>query len=182
MRYWMDSEFIENGTTIDLISIGIVAEDDREFYAINWDCDLSKANDWVKENVISQLPNRDHPAWQTKDAIAFGVMAFLKQEDERELYHHTFQSLKALEVKEKPEIWGHYCDYDWVVFCQMFGAMVDLPKGFPMYCRDIKQWCDYLGNPKLPEQGKGEHDAIADARWNKQAWEFLNTYEKKIGL
>lgn len=29
MRFWFDTEFIENGHTIDLISIGIVAEDGR---------------------------------------------------------------------------------------------------------------------------------------------------------
>ena len=33
MKYWMDTEFIERPYTIDLISIGLVAEDGREFYA-----------------------------------------------------------------------------------------------------------------------------------------------------
>jgi hypothetical protein len=78
----------------------------------------------------------------------------------------------------KPEFWGFYADYDWVVLCQLFGAMVDLPKGWPMYCRDLKQWADELGNPALPEQGKGEHHALADAKWNRQAWEFLAQYSK----
>lgn len=31
---------------------------------------------------------------------------------------------------------------------------------------------EYL-NPKLPEQGKGEHHALADAKWNRLAYEFL---------
>jgi hypothetical protein len=75
--------------------------------------------------------------------------------------------------EDKPQFWGYYADYDWVVFCQTFGAMIDLPKGWPMYCRDIKQLCDDLGNPELPKQGKGEHNALADARWNKVAHEFL---------
>lgn len=78
----------------------------------------------------------------------------------------------------KPEFWGYYSDYDWVVFCQVFGAMIDLPKGWPMYCRDIKQWCDQLGNPKLPEQQSTEHNALHDARWNKLAWEFLKEREQ----
>lgn len=178
MRYWLDTEFIEDGHTIELISIGIVAEDGREYYAINWDCDLSKANDWVRKNVIFQLSSREHPAWKTKDTIAFDVMAFLKQENDFELYHHTFGTLKNLEMMEKPEIWTYYGSYDWVVFCQLFGAMIDLPKGFPMYTNDIKQWCKQLGDPELPKQGKGEHNALADARWNKQAWEFLRTFEE----
>ena len=30
MRYFYDTEFIEDGTTIELVSIGVVAEDGRE--------------------------------------------------------------------------------------------------------------------------------------------------------
>ncbi|MHC5779689.1 hypothetical protein [Nostoc sp.] len=56
--------------------------------------------------------------------------------------------------------------------------MIDLPTGLPMYTNDIKQWCDYLGNPRLPEQGKGEHNSLLDALWNKQAWEFLRKFEE----
>ena len=51
--------------------------------------------------------------------------------------------------------------------------MLDLPKGMPMYTRDIKQLCDQIGNPKLPQTGKDEHDALSDARWNLTAWRFL---------
>ncbi|MEO0869841.1 MAG: hypothetical protein AAFY17_15665, partial [Cyanobacteria bacterium J06642_11] len=56
MRYYLDTEFIEDGHTIDLISIGLVAEDGREYYALNVDCDWSKANNWVKQHVLGSLP------------------------------------------------------------------------------------------------------------------------------
>ena len=82
------------------------------------------------------------------------------------------------ESTAKPEFWGFYADYDWVVFCQIFGTMMDLPKGWPMYCRDLKQVLDE--NPEfltahITKQGSGEHNALADARWNKQVWEFLES-------
>src|SRR4029077_17890728 len=77
----------------------------------------------------------------------------------------------------KHEFWGYYADYDWVAICQLFGRMIDLPKGWPKYCRDLKQWADDLGNPKLPKQSTDEHSALADAQWNKQAWEFLSSLE-----
>jgi len=204
MRYWLDTEFIEDGTTIDLISIGIVCEDGREFYAINLDCDLSKASQWVKDNVIALLPpvasdisghiiKGDHAVkvvssrhksnersrsarWMRKNAIRAEVAFFLGCEQINPLNGFTY--VLPTEVEE-PEVWAYYADYDWVVFCQLFGTMMDLPKGFPMYCRDIKQECDRLGNPKLPEQGKGSHNALEDARWNKQAWEFLRDLEQK---
>lgn len=41
MKYWIDTEFIERPFTIDLISIGLVAEDGREFYAESSEVDWS---------------------------------------------------------------------------------------------------------------------------------------------
>lgn len=46
----------------------------------------------------------------------------------------------------RPEFYGYYSDYDWVVFCQLFGTMMDLPKGFPMYCKDLKQYKNDIEN------------------------------------
>lgn len=169
MLYWLDTEFIEDGRTIDLISIGIVSEDGRELYFQNYDCDLSKANDWVKENVIPHLEGdpatkTESDRWKTKAAIRDSIIR----------YFGWSSSTPHFEAEWLvPQIWGYYADYDWVVFCQIFGKMMDLPAGFPMYCRDIKQLCDELGNPRLPTMNKGEHHALADARWNKEAWKFL---------
>jgi hypothetical protein len=160
-RYFVDCEFIEDGRTIDLISIGIVAEDGREYYAVSTEFDVSKASEWVKDNVLVHLPGRGDHVWKPRKRIA----------DEVLLFSEAWAS--------KPEFWGYYADYDWVALCQLYGTMMDLPKGWPMYCRDIKQWADMLGNPKLPEQGKGEHHALSDARWNKQAWEFLLDFERQ---
>ena len=157
-KYFLDTEFIEDGSTIDLLSIGIVSDDGREFYAQPesgaWDKLISgdPAFDWVREHVVPQL----QPTFQPRVDVREEVRAFCDPD-----------------VYGKPEFWGYYADYDWVGLCQLFGTMMDLPKGWPMYCRDIKQLCDDKGNPRLPEQGKGEHHALADAKWNKLAWEFL---------
>jgi len=157
MRYWYDTEFVEDGTTIDLISIGIVCEDGREYYAQSAEFLVhGKPNEWVQANVIPHLGNE----WTVRATIRDEILAFM----DREQYG-------------KPELWGYFSAYDNVVFCWLFGTMMQLPKGFPMYTRDIKQWCDSLGNPRLPEQGKGEHNALSDARWNKVAWEFLKDYK-----
>lgn len=155
MRFWLDTEFLEDGKTIDLISIGVVAEDGRTFYAqqIQSDDFNARLTPWLRENV---LPHLTADRWLTRDEIRAQLLDFCDPDK-----------------YGKPEFWGYYADYDWVVLCQLFGRMIDLPKGWPMYCRDIKQLCDELGNPKLPEQGKGEHHALADAQWNKVAWEFL---------
>src|SRR4051812_12087398 len=56
MKFFLDTEFIEDGVTIDLISIGIVAEDGREYYAVSSEFDPTKASQWVKDNVLVHLP------------------------------------------------------------------------------------------------------------------------------
>lgn len=164
MRYWYDTEFIEDGKTIDLISIGMVAEDGRELYFENVEADRSKANDWVKENVLPYLSVCtivDDPNCACPVRAKVIIRAFLEDFCSSEKYG-------------KPEFWGYYSAYDHVALCQLFGTMMQLPEGWPYYTRDIKQWCDQLDNPKLPKQGKGEHHALADARWNRQAWKFLH--------
>lgn len=149
MRFWFDTEFIEDGKTIDLMSIGIVAEDGRTYYAECAECDLNAASEWVKANVIPHLTANITP----REQIAREIVEFVGT--------------------GKPEFWAYYADYDWVALCQLFGTMMQLPKGWPMYCRDVKQLCDDLGNPTLPTQGKGEHHALADAKWTKDAYHYL---------
>ena len=149
VKVWFDTEFIEDGRTIDLLSIGAIREDGATFYAECQEADHSKASDWVKVNVLPKLMGAS--ALQPRRWIAESLVKF---------------------CGEKPEIWAYYAAYDWVALCQLYGTMMDLPKGWPMYCRDVKQFCVSVGNPKLPPQS-GEHHALADAIWTRQAWEFL---------
>ena len=150
MRYWFDTEFIEDGKTIDLLSIGIVSEDGRELYLENSEADMDRASQWVKDNVIVYMGSGPVIS---REEIKTRVLEFIGQ--------------------DKPEIWAYYADYDWVVLCQLFGTMMDLPQGWPMYCRDLKQLCDDRGDPALPVQDSDEHHALADAMWTRQAWEYL---------
>ena len=199
LKYWYDTEFIEDGHTIDLVSIGIVAEDGRELYAQVAEADYSKASEWVSKNVLGQLlPCVKYPAFPhdpgTPDyhlgwSIHRGQIGKIDGKwvhctEEtcpwRKRYELQLDLLAFCDPAQygKPEFWAYYADYDHVALCQLFGRMIDLPKGWPMYTRDIKQWCDMLGNPRLPKQEGYEHNALADARWNKQAWEFLENYKR----
>lgn len=97
------------------------------------------------------------------------------------------------------QFYGYFADYDWVVFCWLFGKMIDIPTGFPMYCIDLKQvldekalrWCgniqqkssifcddfesklDSIKSCKDYPKQTNEHHALADARWNYQLYKFL---------
>jgi hypothetical protein len=158
MRFWFDTEFYEDGRTIELISIGIVAEDGREYYAETFGSrTLAKATPWLEQNVLPHLSQ----TVTLPDDMRRQVLAFMG---------------------EKPEIWAYYADYDWVALCRLFGRMIDLPKGWPMFCRDVKQLAVDLCDPKLPEQTTGEHNALADAIWARDAWLFLRELDGRPGV
>jgi hypothetical protein len=156
VRFFLDTEFYEDGRTIDLISIAVVAEDGREFYAVSADAQLHLVSPWVRANVLPSLPKYGDRAWMTRIEI--------REELERFVLGDRICS---------PEIWAYYADYDWVALCQLFGTMMDLPKGFPMFCRDLNQLSIDRGSPKHPPDPVGGHNALVDARWNRDLYAFL---------
>lgn len=187
-KYFFDTEFIEDGKTIDLISIGMVAEDGREYYAVSTQFNAVNLfnHSWLKENVALHLPWEALPpgtplTWVTAEKDWSTGLWKERSDIRKDLLEFCDPGKYG-----KPEFWAYYADYDWVALCQLFGTMMDLPKDWPMYCRDIKQEADrkeadfQIKVPefklRLPEQGKGEHQALSDARWNKEAWEYLRSF------
>lgn len=150
MKIFFDTEFYENGKTIELISIGMVREDGATLYFETSEAPELCAQDiWLMKNVFPHL----RQTWTQKAVIRSAIVNF---------------------VGDKPEFWAYCADYDWIVLCQLFGRMIDLPATWPMFCMDIKQLAVMKGDPELPKQKSVEHNALNDAMWNKQCWEFLN--------
>lgn len=145
MNYMLDTEFEEDGKTIDLISIAIVAEDGRELYLGSSEFDFTSASKWVRENVFPHLDNIPRSSWLLRKEMEEAILSFLEND-------------------KNPVFWGEYADYDWVAMAQIWGRMLDLPEHFPKFCMDLKQLKVMLGNPELPEQTTPEHDALNDAR------------------
>src|ERR1700738_2916730 len=133
-----------------MISVGLVAEDGREFYAESSEVDWSKANTWTLETVRPQLDGKS----MGREDISYAVRGFTNSDHD-------------------PVFWGYFPAYDWVVFSWLFGGMTELPFHFPQLCLDIKQWALELGDPELPAPAGARHHALADARWTKEAWAFL---------
>lgn len=242
MNYYIDTEFIEDFTDdwltryfgtvrhyIDLISIGIVAEDGREYYAVNKEFDLKHVWNkydlklplemgdapikeyWLRENVLrpiwedlrenvsggmknfttmheeftyTNLKNLVRWLGKTKAQIAADIQKFTADTVYLKHPDTVSKTIKEANVAYPPTFYGYYCDYDWVVFCSLFGRMLDLPKGYPMYCRDLKQIMDQLELTKdwkddnVP--GDNEHHALADARWNKKLHDTMKVHAEAI--
>ena len=165
-NYFIDTEFHEHKKpvkflgitiakvwTIDLISIGIVCEDGRTYYAINRDLNLkhAKKNKWLKKNVLDKLPAKQelYPPhgsprlWQ--ESMRWLPIAQIRQEviDFCGGKHDIDESGSFYRYDNgTPIFYGYYADYDWVVFCWLFGTMMQLPNGFPRYAKDLKQMLD----------------------------------------
>ena len=172
MKYFFDTEFIEDGKTIDLISIGIVAEDGREFYAVNANMPEKRIrkHEWLMENVVPHLP-QGHGDWKN-------------HMPKRWLFDHSDHRVKERkairrEVRDflladgNPELWAWFSAYDHVVLAQLFGTMMDLPDGIPMYTNDVRSLVDWTGVYVLPNQAGSAHDALDDARHVKQMYDHI---------
>lgn len=208
MKYFLDTEFIEGFNKpmfgkkrhfIDLISIGIYREDGKSLYLISNEYNYDDASQWVKENVIAPMYvksvsgdvrnglssyNFHKHTGLSNSAIRLAILEFFG----------CWRDVHFWRAPEGIEVYGYYADYDWVLFCSLFGRMIDLPKGFPMYCRDLKQtfdnyamsfgWSERIGldemikklkeNIDYPKQ-TNEHNALADAKWNYGLYKFLST-------
>jgi len=169
-------------------------------------------NYWLRDNVCRNLFNNEtfkfYDSIDTYKEFKNLVKHFGKSNAQiaEEIVTFTGKHLLCsnplqIEADATPkEFYGYYADYDWVVFCWLFGKMMDLPKGFPMFLKqmlegildtkashtfgndgivpipvikeNIRTWLKT--HPQYPAQ-INEHNALEDARWNKKYYEFLKS-------
>lgn len=185
MKYFYDWEFLDDGKTIDPISLGMVCEDGRELYLINGEFDLDRYQEspWLRQNVVPYLPITHDWRWdkgtplyrdrvRTKEQMAAKVIEFIKDDP-------------------AVELWGYYAAYDHVCLAQLFGPMMKLPAGIPMYTNDIMQLKDIVGVSRpchdLVPANPSVHHALADARWTMQvhgaiSQEFYRWYPNEVTI
>lgn len=175
-HYCYDTEFLEDGSTIDLISIGIVCDDGREYYAVNSDADWDRIrdDDWLMDNVVRHLPT--HSTGQVERRKEFGQTGFswggLNMRDTRVKPKWVIANevrefiLESPKFGDDPWLWAYYAAYDHVALAQLFGKMINLPNGIPMFTHELKQLMETMPGTWEPPPHEDEHDALADARWN----------------
>lgn len=170
-KYFFDTEFDPNQFSgyDSLISIGIVSDDGREFYAISRDFDPTRMviNTWLASNVMPWLDPPDQPTWMARAQIAAGIESFIGADT-------------------APQLWAHYGAFDWVLFCEIFGGMRQMAvahPGWPWFCRDLQQLAELVDLPRslYPDKPKREHHALEDARWNKLLFDKVAPKARGIG-
>ena len=158
MRFFYDCEFIEDGVTIDLVSIGVVDERGREYYAVSTEFNPERAGDWVRSHVLTKLPLPSDPAWRSRTAIRRSLLEFFTASGDR------------------VELWAWLAAYDHVALAQLWGPMPALPRALPRFTRDLRQRWEDAGRPTLPPPPSDAHDALADARYNLTRWQAIEQH------
>lgn len=175
--YCYDTEFLEDGKTIDLISIGIVCEDGREYYAVNDDMDENRIgkDDWLMKNVVKHLPLHHYSA--PRDGLGWIWSLEHKSTLVKPKWVIANEVRDFLLADGAPELWAYYGAYDHVALAQLWGRMVSLPHGIPMFTHELMQLLEQVQASGVDVRvGKGlpgEHNALADARWDMDLYRIL---------
>lgn len=187
-KYFFDTEFHTGEKTtffLDFISIGLVGDDGREFYAVSNEFDLDRVwrwhGGWVKDNVLKRIFDDFED-----DGLKFNKWSFQRRLEKfgesreqiagrlREFLGYTGPGLLEPPAEEL-EFYAYYAAYDWVMLTSLEGGFERLPAGFPFFCFDLKQKMAEWGLSKEWQETRlpapdDEHHALADARWNKQLY------------
>lgn len=179
MKIFLDTEFTHLDQSADLISIGLVTETDKTFYAEFSDFSPEKCSEFTQTYVLSELlfPH-------VKGEYYYSSHGNI------EVKSNTPQIVKYLgqwlrEQRTSPEkyyVWGDCIAYDWVLFCQLFGGAQKIPSCIYYIPFDICTLFETVGaNPDTHRESfanmqasKQKHNALWDARVIKACYEKLS--------
>jgi hypothetical protein len=172
-KIFFDTEFTGLHQNTTLISIGLVSECGKSFYAELTDYDKSQVDDWLQENVINNLLVKEN------STVGLGY-------PETRVVIGTINSVKEylsewLAQFEKVEIWSDCLAYDWVLFNQIFGHAFNIPSNVYYIPFDICTLFKAKGiDPDINREsfagvtnGK-KHNALHDAQVIKACYEKIN--------
>lgn len=134
MKLFFDTEFTGLHKNTTLVSIGIVAENGKRFYAELSDCDESQCDDWIKENVLKHtiLCGNDTLAARlgedSNTTVILGSKADIR-----------YEFGDWLKQFDEVQFVSDVCHYDMVLLIDIFGGAFDLPKNVSTVCYDINQ-------------------------------------------
>ena len=186
MKIFFDTEFTGLHKDTTLISIGLIDENGRTFYAEFTDYDESQCDDWIKENVINHLRRKGthNLYWECYDKInketsIVGTKSQIKEKLE-----------DWLSIYDEVELVSDVCHYDMVLFINIWGGAFDIPRNVNAACHDINQdIAVYYNISEIEAFDKSreeiiksyniegdKHNALYDAKVIKLIYEMINDH------
>ncbi|GAB1351293.1 hypothetical protein MASR1M12_00230 [Erysipelotrichia bacterium] len=136
-RIFLDFEFTGLHQNTTPISLGIISDCEKTFYAEFNDYNLFQVDQWIEENVLKKLRFSPPPRGQQEHFMACRAKDNPIGNDiyasySVELRGHKCDIRKELErwlsQFDRVEVWGDCMAYDWMLFCQIFGHAFNIPK------------------------------------------------------
>lgn len=173
-KIFFDTEFTGLHQNTTLISIGLVSECGKTFYAELTDYDKSQVDGWIQENVIDKLLGNEmfkDNYWDHNLRMGGNSPAV---KGALEVWLNQF---------EQVEMWSDCLSYDWVLFCQLFGHAFNIPKNVYYIPFDICTLFSVKGiDPDISREEFAEvkikdkkHNALFDAQVIKKCYDKLTT-------
>lgn len=176
MKVFFDTEFTGLHQNTTLISIGMIAEDGRSFYAELNDFDESQVDEWIQNNVINNLVCYDRSRYS--ESFINGTLVVTGNREQV-----SNRIAKWLSEFEQVEMWSDCLSYDWVLFCQLFGHAFNIPKNVYYIPFDICTLFKLKGiDPDISREDfagavswnvEHKHNALHDAKVIKACYEKL---------
>lgn len=166
MKLFLDTEFTGLHQYTSLISLALIDENNRCFYAEFDDYDTTQVDDWIQDNVLSQLTH-EHYITDTHTVISGNTNT---------IRTHLVEWLKYY---DQAEIWSDTLAYDWVLFNQLFGHAFDIPDNIYYIPFDIATLFKIKNiDPDVDRTEfsgiTGKHNALNDARMIQQCyWKLM---------
>lgn len=193
MKLFLDTEFTGLHKDTTLISVGVVSEDGRTFYAELTDYNHEQVDDWIESHVLSQLvyekPDTDQAEPKVLDHLKGTGFSVECQGNKQAVRRHFNRWLSQFETVEMV---SDCCHFDFVLILDLIADHVlDLPPYIAPVCQDINQdlmvyfncnaaeafamsrelLCEYIG-ATLPKEQK--HHALYDAYVIREIYTFLH--------
>ena len=183
MKIFFDTEFTGLHKNTTLVSIGLVSEDNRQFYAELIDYNEEQCDDWINENVISYLYSKNRDKRQNVYVPNYHLAGKYEIAKVLENWLSQFDDI---------ELVSDVCHYDMVLFADLFGGAFYMPQNVCACCYDINQDIARVYNCSMREAfnmsredilknyGKNnkiigdKHNALYDAKVIRELYQALN--------
>ena len=146
MNVYFDTEFTGLVPRTSLISVGMVDENGKKFYAEFTDYDKSMCSDWIKENVLDNLILKnlndgfeENYIWN-EDLKEAGIVDHIEDMFVRGSSDYICDKLKrwfSEYENERIQLVSDVCHYDMTLLCNLFGGAFNLPDNVNPACYDI---------------------------------------------
>lgn len=159
LRYFLDTEHTGDGERFELISIAVVSEDGRDYYAAVESYDSAAVTPRIAEHVLPKLPPPGDPLCRSREQIRDDLAAFV--------------------IGDMIEFWTMCAWSDWSLVVRLFGRFEDVPNSWPMACWDLWQLEAELGVTSTDRLSEPDrlHNALVEAYYHKRIYEWLRSVQ-----